>query len=323
MNTNYTLSRVLRGIGGRLWWFLMIPAMFQLSRKKAYQRTAFYSLRDKFGLLYGEMVGWDYKKFSIPFWEAMNSRFAKVLLPQPPFSFLQLSETRATMFGPYKSKLSTAALGYLEQRLSQERLDFLLQEDYVGKPTLVNSKYRASGNTIFHLYHFMRFADNIRCNFEEITTVVDWGGGYGSMARLFDRLATKPYTYIIIDTPLFSCLQWLYLSSILGEQRVHILNQPQSEIEIGKINLLPLCFLEQVRIRCDLFISTWALSESSEYAQDYVVGQDWFGARHALLAFQSTNNQFKYANRLGQIAGGYGAKVEEMNFFPSNYYAMF
>lgn len=322
MNTRQVLGRLSRGIGVRLWWFFMLPAMINLAQKKAYQKTTFSLLGDRFNSLYRDLRMSKQSTFTTPFWNEMNLRFEKVFLPKPPFSFLRLPEIHATMYNPYRSPISIAALSYLEHRLPKERLEILLEEDYVGGPALVSSRYRASGSTIFHLHHFMRFAQQVGCDFGEIGTVIDWGGGYGSMARIFDRLATKPYTYVIIDTPLFSCFQWLYLSTILGEERVHLLCNPDDIVQSGKVNLVPLGFLERFEIRGDLFISTWALSESSDVAQDYVVNHRWFGAKHLLLASQKSNTNLPYADRLVSIAKNCGATVEEIGVFPENYYAL-
>ena len=315
-------SRLPGAAIGRLWSLAMIPGSLQLSRIKAYQKVVFYDLQDEFSSLYGELKGNDRAKFMIAFWNDFNVRLERVFFPAPPFSFTRSQEVRSTMFSPYRHSAQVAALSFLEARLSQERLKTLLREDYVGDPTLVNYRYLASTMTIGHLSHFVRFAEWVGCNLDEIETIVDWGGGYGSMTRIFDRLASKPYTYIIVDTPLLTCVQWLYLSSILGKERLHILRKPDDLIEKGKINLVPLCFLEHMRFCCDLFISTWALSESSEVAQDYVVSQNWFDARHLLLAFQVHNYQFPSAGRLGSLALSRGASIVEIPSFPGNYYAM-
>lgn len=198
----------------------------------------------------------------------------------------------------------------------------LLQEDLVGDPTLVSYKYLASTMTIGHLSHFARFADWTGCDPTTIETIVDWGGGYGSMARMFNRLTSKPYTYIIVDTPLLTCVQWLYLSTILGAERLHILRNADDVIKKGKINLVPLCLLEGLDIRCDLFISTWALSESSAAAQDYVAGRNWFDTKHLLLAFQAANKQFPTATRVGDQSQRAGAKIMDVPSFPGNFYAI-
>ena len=152
-------------------------------------------------------------------------------------------------------------------------------------------------------------------------TVVEWGGGYGNMAKIFKRLNSTPSTYIIVDTPLFSCIQWLYLATILGEESVNLLQGPEDTIRAEKINLLPICFVDRHKINADLFMSTWALSESSKYSQDYVLDHEWFNAKHLLLAYQDSRDDFPEAERVGEIAANNGAIIEDIEFLPGNHYA--
>ena len=153
-----------------------------------------------------------------------------------------------------------------------------------------------------------------------MSTVIEWGGGYGNMAKLFRRFNNK-HTYTIIDTPLFSCLQWLYLSTIFGEDSVKILRNSEESIYKGKINLLPVCFSESIDLYADLFIATWSLSESSKYAQDYVKSEKFFNAEHLLIAYQDRNDDLPDADRVGSIAENFGAIIKDIDFLPGNHYA--
>jgi hypothetical protein len=183
----------------------------------------------------------------------------------------------------------------------------------------MNATYKTSHNSIHHLCHLIKFAEKTQCDFERIERVVEWGGGYGNLAKIFRRL--KPATYCIVDTPLFSMVQWLTLAAALGVDSVNLLRRPGDEIQTGKVNLVPLSFVENLRIQADLFISTWALSESSKYSQDYVVSRRWFDATHLLLAYQGSNEAFPDASRLGEIASRAGASTVDIELPAGNYYA--
>ena len=184
----------------------------------------------------------------------------------------------------------------------------------------MNATYATSHTSIHHLYHLIRFADKTGCDFEKIDKVVEWGGGYGNMAKIFRRLKPNS-TYCIIDTPIFSTLQWLYLSTVLGVENVNLLRQPGDAVQSGKVNVVPLCFVDQLQLRADLFLSTWALSESSSVAQDYVISRRWFEADHLLLAYQDTSEAAPTAGRLGEIAAREGAATIDIEFIPGNHYA--
>ena len=73
--------------------------------------------------------------------------------------------------------------------------------------------------------------------------------------------------------------------------------------------------------KADIFISTWALSESSKFSQDYVVEKRWFGAKHLMFAYQKSNRRLPDAQRLGRLAKMDGATILPVSLIQNNYYA--
>lgn len=312
---------ILRNIRCQLILLRMRLLQARPAQIKRDQMIAFNALRNNFSNIYNKLKRYNVVQFTTPVWENHNAKLEKVFLPYPPFSFLRDPIIMGTMFVTAGGKWLREEVTFLEKRISRDKTKVLLQEDYVGDPLLLNSTYLTSHNSIHHLYHLIRFFDKTYCNLDQIDTIVEWGGGYGNMAKIFKRLKPTPSTYVIIDTPLFSCIQWLYLATVLGEESVNLLQNPGDTIHAEKINLLPICFVDCHKISADLFISTWALSESSKYSQDYVVNHDWFNSKHILLAYQDGNNQFPVAGRLGKIAADIGAVIEDIEFLPGNHYA--
>jgi hypothetical protein len=161
----------------------------------------------------------------------------------------------------------------------------VLAEEPVGDPPLRaghDGTYRTSSNAIHHLHHLWRFGAETGADLRGVGTVVEWGGGYGSLARVLLRLHGGDPTYVIVDTPLFAALQWLYLSCVLGEERVAVL-EPGQPVRPACVNVVPVCRAEQLDVRADLFVSTWALNESPLPLQDETWTRGWFGARHLLM----------------------------------------
>lgn len=293
----------------------------ELARIKSHQEVVFCDLRDNFAEIHNKLKEYNIDKFIVPQWENNNAELEKVFLPYPPFSFLRNPIIMHTMFDNVGDKWLEKELKFLEKRISRDKLKIVLQEDYVGDPCLINSVYLTSHTSIRRLLHFVRFLDKTQCNLNQINTVVEWGGGYGNMAKTFKRLKPAPSTYIVIDLPLFSSIQWLYLATIFGKENINLLQSPKDAIRIGKINLMPVCFVADHKINADLFISTWALSESSGYSQEYVINHKWFNAKHILLAYQNSCSKFPDAERTGKIAADDGAIIEDIEFLPGNYYA--
>ncbi|MBM3898479.1 MAG: hypothetical protein FJ358_08175 [Thaumarchaeota archaeon] len=316
-------NALINKIEGSLLKLRMYQAQRTLSIEKYWQMTSFTKLRSRFSEKYAYANRYDCSAFMLDFWNKKCLELEKRFLPYPPFSFLRDKTIRATMniSEGYAFWLLQKYLQFLETRLSEDYLSNMLQEDYVGEQIILNSKYMTSYETVQHLYHFLKLAD-FGCKIDDVSSVVEWGGGYGDMAKLFVRMnSNRNVSYTIIDIPIMSCLQWLYLSSIFGEGKVKIIQDRGERIDNGKINLLPISLVEKCDINADLFISTWALSECTNYAQDYVVNKNWFNARNILLAYQYNTSEVPNAERLGRLAEQSGANVQEMEIVPRHHYA--
>ncbi len=317
-------QRLIDTLRAMRWNFLRISMLIpqsRLARKKADQVVAFLNHSEKFLDLYEEIKKYDISRFVTKPWQKYNARIENALLPKPPFGFFKDQVVMETMFVTRGGKCLKEELSYLEKHVPKEKLKVLLEEDYVGDPLLFNSTYLTSHNSIHLLYHWIRYLNETNSNTEQLNTIVEWGGGYGNMAKLFLRLKESACTYVIIDTPLFSCLQQLYLSSILGSEKVNIIKNANEKIVEGKINILPLCFVDSLNVTPDIFVSTWALSESSVASQDYVVEHNWFNAKKLLLAYQHSDSNLPDADRVGKLSTEAGAKIEKIDFLPGNYYS--
>ena len=298
----------------------LLPSYFRLAKIKENQKSKFETLKNWCSQYYIYLSGQSVSDFTTSLWENYKKKLEEIILPSPRFSFLRDRVIRETMFVMAGGKWIKEELGFLEKSFSREKLTKVLEEDYIGNPILINSTYLTSHTSIHHLYHFAQFQEKTKNNLESITSVIEWGGGYGNMAKILKRIAPM-VTFTIIDLPVMSCLQWLYLATVFGEDKVNMLTNPKNEIEKGKINILPLSFLKNRELNAELFIATWSLSESSRYAQDYVVSQNFFGAKHLLLSYQKSGQGLPDAGRVGEIAKNRGAVIFPINFLPGSYYA--
>lgn len=292
-----------------------------LADLKQPQVARFNRLKFHFAEMYEQLSHAEIGPFETPFWRRTNAALERVLLPVPPIDFLTNRLIANTMFMSAGGSLLREQIGYVENRLSTERLHEVLEEDLVGRPLLQVQAYRSSHNSVHHLYHLMRFQAATKADWASIRTVVEWGGGYGSLAKIFLRLVDRPATYVIIDTPLFAAVQWLYLASVLGEDSVTVRLGPDGALVADKINLMSVAHAEHLQVRPDLFVSTWALSESSRSAQLLVAERLWFGAPHLLLAFQRDQPLVPDSALTGELAGRAGATIEEVPQLPNNHYA--
>lgn len=287
---------------------------------KLTQRLRFNLYRKEFNAKYNELIGIKKEPYIMPFWQNVNKKVIDSFKPIPKWNFLSNRAIRDTMFVEGDKVWLETQLEYIKKNLPD--YNNLVQEDAFGSPKLLPPPHNfTSHNTIHHLYHLTYFLEQTKVDGNKINTVTEWGGGYGNFAKLWFRKFPKS-TYVIIDTALFTSIQWLYLSSIFGKDKVNIITPKNTKITPGCINLIPLAMLDKIKIESDLFVSTWGLSESAKEAQDYVVKNKWFGAKHLLIGFQDSYSELPYASRLGDLAKKDGAKIIDISFIPNNHYAI-
>lgn len=315
--------------------FLSLPLIFRskfqllmrgnylqkLNKKKGYQRVAFLKLRVNYSNLYRQISKYSVKKYVTPTWADFNQKMESVLLPLPPLNFLTNSLIMYSMVMTKGGKLMDKQIDFIEKTYGKKTTKIVLEEDLVGSPMVVNRKYLTSHNRVHQLYHLARYERSTKDKVSGHRVIAEWGAGYGNMVVVVKRLVKHPLTYISIDTPLFLCLQWLYLSTIFGPDKVNLITLPNQKIVKNKINLVPVSLLEKTNLSCDLFITNWALSESSKTSQDFVARKKWFGAKHLLIGYQEKCEAFEQAEGVGKMVEESGGVIEDLKIIPANYYA--
>lgn len=266
------------------------------------QRAAFEALTGQFAPRLAQVAGTARNPYQTDYWRRKSRSFERGLLPSPSFAFLQ-----SAAFQVMQPDVPAAPLLANLRRSAWARRPEILLEDAVGEaPGLVPSCL-SSMTQLHHLNDLLWFRGSTGCRLETIGTIVEWGGGYGCLAKLLRRLRPGG-THVIIDIPLMSCVQWLYLTAIFGPEGVHQIRTEEDVVLPGRINLLPLTFLERRGdLRADLFISAFALNESSDLAQDFVLSRNWFGARHLLVA---CDDRVSDARKVTAAAARRGARLK-------------
>ncbi len=250
-----------------------------LQRLRSGQKEAFRGLAGEFSERVRETSGPGGRKFLLPHWENTLAAVSRALRPRPSFHFLRKPALRAML-----REDAPVAERDLRAGPIARRADLRTEDAVGGHPRLLPGRH-SSTTQLQHLKDLSRFLLATGCRLPEIGVSVEWGGGYGGLAKCLRRLRPA-LTQIVIDAPIMSCLQWLYLSTIFGAGAVHQIRAASGRVEPGKINLLPLTFTEGLAgLKGDFFISTFALSESAPAALDFVLARRWFGARRLLVGY--------------------------------------
>jgi hypothetical protein len=130
-------------------------------------------------------------------------------------------------------------------------------------------------------------------NFWDTSSIIEFGGGYGNMARIIRKM-NPTVTYTLIDLPELLALQYIYLGSLESEKELNIVNIDNPDIVENKINFISSEFLvnENIKLDAESFISTWALTESPESLQKYITKLNFFDAKKLCLASHIDENNF-------------------------------
>jgi hypothetical protein len=234
-------------------------------------------------------------------WSQWTEKIRKSFTSGVPLDFLSHPTLVKTMVLARRGGIkATAAL--IEPVLNifgEQRSRELLKEDYIGLPTIQNLSYMTSANRSRLVNHLAHYTRECKRFIWDSASIVEWGGGYGNMARMIRKM-NPSITYIIIDLPELLALQYVYLASIEGEKNIHLITpQNGSQVVYGKVNLISShTVLSKIdTIQSDAFISTWAITESPQIAQDYVVNHEFFGAKSLLLGFKVDGHNY-LRNRL-------------------------
>lgn len=268
---------------------------------------------------------YNFSEFVSPEWYKIMLGVEEYFLDNFSFSFLRHHLIKRTMFMYTFRKWKNIQKKVIAEYFTKKRAKEILREYNVGKPLLNDLEYVTSGNNIHHLYHLVKFFKETNTNEKYFNSIVEVGGGYGNLAKIYKKLNNN-VTYIIIDLPVFSYIQAVYLSVVCGVNSINVVQADNPHIKNGLINIIPLdkgvlSKLSELVGPVDLFISTWALSESNETMQNYIRSVDYFNAKYLLLAYQKSSNDFHFAEDVQKITSNYGKIFDkETEYIENNYY---
>lgn len=268
---------------------------------------------------------YNYAKYVVPQWQENTKTIETFFIQKFSFSFLRNQILKRTMFAHLPKEATNIQKYLLKEQYSIKNILRYIRENSVGAPILNDFEFATSGNSIHHFYHIAKFEKEVGVQFTDCTSVVELGGGYGNFAKITKRIAPD-ITYTIIDIPIFSFIQLVYLRTIFGKDKVRLYDA-NIGIVSGCINLVPfheadvVSLAEKFPQQPDVFVSTWALSESNDATQKLMQELDYFKAKYLLIAYQKENDTFRYAEAIRDKIPSYTASYnEETAYLTDNYY---
>lgn len=229
----------------------------------------------------GDLTG----NFLVDFWKEINRDLGKEFSNALPNRYLTHKTLCSTMSST-NTEWAEQELQFLTQVHGNDLVDKVIEE-HVGDPLIFNENLMASCNSIHHAFHMTKYKQATGKRLSG-NLVIEWGGGYGRYPSAMNKMndGNKSFiTYIIIDIPALSCLQYDYNSEIYGEDSVNLLKRPSDSIQEGKINLIPVGLVDKIRLdKPDLFIAMWSLGESAVASLEFVQSQGWLESNSIMMA---------------------------------------
>jgi hypothetical protein len=246
----------------KFWGFIVdVISKIHISRVNISQENLIKELRGNFKEI--AIIETSNLKGSEKIWALNCNKLKQNIEGLDPRTFLQWKVVKDSMFVQESSFIRVELKKIINDKSANINWQDALKENYFGAPQRMLFNFNFSSNLIHHAYHFYNFQRNTNSKITEFELIFEFGGGYGSLARLANQMGFSGQ-YIIFDLPNFSFLQRYYLKN-LG---YNILTYDQ--LINGKKGVYCISDIEDVfalskyfgEIHKSLFIATWSYSET-------------------------------------------------------------
>jgi hypothetical protein len=224
-----------------------------------------------------------------PMWQDAAAVFGDMVSEGVPADFLTHPLVRHMFYRTGFGELEEAQAAYLESTEPWIReLCYRYREPQVGAPLSDSPLTRTSVSSLNKLYYLARILEMARP--VDLRTVLEFGGGYGLMCHIFEELVKPRPTYVMIDLPELLALQYVFLRA--GSD-IPVTPHAEAPVRIRArtVNLVPVELAATANLHCDLFLSTFALSETPLALQRFISERrEFFGASWLYVTGQHTQD---------------------------------
>jgi putative sugar O-methyltransferase len=264
-------------------FFIFILICFSQNIFSRSFESIWFDMRIKYEQLVDKFENVDTSKFHASYYENLKNHVANLIRGNPNINFLRDFEIAKTMLRQEFTRESSFEECFLKNCLNkknQEKIQNFKDDDrgLLPKPSSFGSV-----STVGHLFYAAKIMENLN---HEPKIIIEFGGGYGNLSRIMKKLNPEA-AIVIFDIPEIMAIQYLFLSYVIPETQItmHQSAINNSSIKHG-INLVPVYFINESDIKADVFISTFALSETPEYVQNLVINKKFFDADLAYISGQ-------------------------------------
>lgn len=260
---------------------------------------------------------------TLPKWVEFRAAFHREFSSRDPREFLRWPLIQHTMCVTNSPSIVRELVAMRGSDKWSARYEPATREVQCGHPVPFLYKPGSSGNLLHHCHHIVQLERTCGVDVTKLDTVVEFGGGYGSLCRLVHNLGFHG-RYVIYDLPEFSTLQRFFLRSI----DLPVRDAGEDFTQPGIYLLTDLAAMRRAAQSISdpgraLFIATWSLSESPvELRELFLPLVSEFG--YYLFAYQSKFGPVDNLKYFREYSRATGREVEwtyqELRHLPLNHY---
>ena len=157
-------------------------------------------------------------------------------------------------------------------------------EDAIGNNLIVNPKLLTSSPRVSHLYIASLITGLCEKHNISLENVLELGGGFGGLMSLLVR-SGHVSNFKIFDLPIVLPLQYVYINAVCSLKE-NIYNFDTSNFEV-------IDNIKDDSAKDSVFISNWALTESSVSLQEFAITSKFFGANYVFICCENINYNHK------------------------------
>lgn len=239
------------------------------------------------------------KGYVFAYWQSLRNKIERVLRAAPrgnENNFLTVLPIDGQMIRSGFGKAQEYEASFLKHCVSPSTKDILkkFSETSLGGLPFDCKDFNCSINTLGQLFYAGRIIDTHPVG--TLNTIFELGGGYGCLARIFLQVLPN-ITYVIFDLPEYLAVQHLYLQTSLPDVKLYAHNEMPEKLHPG-IHLIPVSMIEQFNHKTDVFVSAFAVSESTKELQVAVAKKAFFDATTSYIMGQLNGwgSQFNFVN---------------------------
>lgn len=190
-------------------------------------------------------------------WLDFRRQLGRLFAERDPRAFLKWELTRRCLYNPGPLPDELPAVTALPDWTTRWRP--AVKESAIGRPDPCRAWPETSWNLIHHAFALSHFERAAHRRVDEFGLIIEFGGGYGSMARLVWQLGFRGH-YVIYDLPELGAVQRYYLKS-LGFPASMAKRPHDGPMVSWATSPDDLASITAGRV-ADVFLATWSLSET-------------------------------------------------------------